>query len=284
MFGLNYRFINVPENITSFWPEDVLNLMEYYSGNNASFFTNMSAPYNWSYSGNYPTMDYKLFIATKEFHNCITSAMTSRIIDYYLLYVSDPMSPVVPRLWLYDWWETIQAIYMTGRMLYYAGHYELAQFEAYVNESAFSLTTITFPNWFDWCYLEGLGNDIFTVRGGMWLTAFIDAMVYDKQNDILVSPNKTNNGLISMAMSFMKVLFGKNGIFGTTTGVYHAISNLLGNVTGTNSTNNLKRMMDPNEYSIKPFARRAFGSMFTNITQRLVNTSFYQKMEVTFSL
>ncbi len=139
VFGLNYRFVNVPENVTSFWPEDVLNLMDYYTSNTSS------ANYT-----QYPTMDYKLFIATKEFHNCITSAMTSRMIDYYLLLESDPLSPVIPRLWLYDSWDTIQTIYMMGRMLYFVGTYEVQQFEAYVNESSFSLNTITFPTWFDW--------------------------------------------------------------------------------------------------------------------------------------
>ena len=114
----------------------------------------------------------------------------------------------------------------------------------------------------------------------MWITQIIDILVYDKQGDILVSPNKTNNGLISLAMGFMKVLFGKNGVFATGSGVYNSLSNLLGNLTGTNSTTNLKRMMDPAEYSIKPFARNAFGSIFSNITTRFLNTTLYQKMGV----
>ena len=279
VFGMNYRFTNVPSNITVSWPEAIQAMMSFY---NATSGTNTSSLPANSTLAQIPPMDYQLFVASKEFHNCIVSAMSSRVLDYFMFLEADPLSPVIPRLWLWDYFETIYALWGFGKMFYYVGLYEFQQFTAYTSVSAFSNETVTFEIWSQWAYEQGLGQDILTVRGGRWITAFIDGILYEKQGDVLVSPDKPAIGLISGLLTFVKALFGRQGALTSASKAGSTVVSLLGNLTAAvaSGNNTIARRYESGQsfFELKPFVYEAMPN-FTQLWERATTLHFMSRIE-----
>lgn len=162
------------------------------------------------------------FQARTDFRRCLASVASARALERLLMIASaDVREEVIPRLWLYDYFERFRFGFKLLTMATHVVQYEYQRVLAFVSENQ----TMVVPTWFEYMnhtYNGTVNHDLLVLRGGWLITQLTSALVYDAGWQDKINSTQVTGLARTMVELFRSMgpglirsvrnIFGRNGV------------------------------------------------------------------------